>query len=229
MMHDGKPKSPQTGTNGFTCMVSPDGTPLCADENAMAWRKAAASKSDPPNKVGFIYMLAGDTGTNNEAAGLKTHEHWVQTGPHVMIMGPAVREMGGYPRTVDVADPTQPYVMFPGTPYEHLMLPVAAASGSIGEADRDGRSGEPVLRAGGPDEVRQGHGTQADIGLIDRPISGDVRTRTRRRTECRHEPRGSLIPVPDRLRAARVRAHCHPSHAAFSLGKRAKPLRPLCP
>lgn len=127
MMQDGKPKSLQTGTNGFTCMVSPDGTPLCADENAMAWRKAAASKSDPPNKVGFIYMLAGDTGTNNEAAGLKTHEHWVQTGPHVMIMGPAVREMGGYPRNVDVPDPMQPYVMYPGTPYEHLMLPVAAA------------------------------------------------------------------------------------------------------
>lgn len=127
MMQDGKPKSLQTGTNGFTCMVGADGTPLCADENAMAWRKAAASKSDPPNKVGFIYMLAGDTGTNNEAAGLKTHEHWVQTGPHVMIMGPAVREMGGYPRNVDVPDPMQPYVMYPGTPYEHLMLPVAAA------------------------------------------------------------------------------------------------------
>jgi hypothetical protein len=26
-----------------------------------------------------------------------------------------------------VADPTQPYVMFPGTKYEHLMLPVTAA------------------------------------------------------------------------------------------------------
>jgi hypothetical protein len=44
-----------------------------------------------------------------------------------MIVGPPVREMGGYPRSVDVTNPTQPYVMFPGTPYEHLMLPVAAA------------------------------------------------------------------------------------------------------
>jgi hypothetical protein len=33
----------------------------------------------------------------------------------------------GYPRSADVSDPTQPYVMFPGTPYEHLMLPVNAA------------------------------------------------------------------------------------------------------
>jgi hypothetical protein len=125
MMQDGKPKSLQTGTNGFTCMIGGDGTPLCADENAMAWRKAAASKSDPPNKIGFIYMLAGDTGTNNAVPEQRaSHQHWVQTGPHVMIVGPMVREMAGYPRTADVADPKQLYVMAPGTPYEHLMLPV---------------------------------------------------------------------------------------------------------
>jgi hypothetical protein len=34
--------------------------------------------------------------------------------------------MGGYPRNADVADATQPYVMWPGTKYEHLMLPVGA-------------------------------------------------------------------------------------------------------
>jgi hypothetical protein len=46
--------------------------------------------------------------------------------PHVMIVGSMVREMSGYPRSADVADPTQPYVMYPGTKYEHLMLPVTA-------------------------------------------------------------------------------------------------------
>jgi hypothetical protein len=128
MMQDGKPKLLQTGTNGFTCSIGGDGTPACADENAVAWQKAVASKSDPPNKVGFIYMLAGDTGANNQDPHQRaSHQHWVQTGPHVMIVGPAVREMGGYPRNVDVTNPTQPYVMFPGSPYEHLMLPVATA------------------------------------------------------------------------------------------------------
>jgi hypothetical protein len=34
--------------------------------------------------------------------------------------------MQGYPRTAD-PDVTRPYVMWPGTPYEHLMLPVGAA------------------------------------------------------------------------------------------------------
>jgi hypothetical protein len=69
-------------------------------------------------------MLAGDTGTTNHHPHQReTRMHWVQTGPHVMIVGPGVREMMGYPRNVDVSDARQPYVMFPGTPYEHLMLP----------------------------------------------------------------------------------------------------------
>jgi hypothetical protein len=128
MTQDGKERSLQTGTNGFTCLINRDGTPLCAYEAGTAWSKAVVSKSDPPNKIGFIYMLAGDTGTTNHDPYQKeTHQHWVQTGPHVMIVGPMVREMSGYPRSADVADASQPYVMWPGTKYEHLMLPVAAA------------------------------------------------------------------------------------------------------
>lgn len=60
MIQDGQPHSLQIGVNGFTCSISSDGTPLCADENGMAWWEAVGSKSDPPNKIGFIYMLAGD-------------------------------------------------------------------------------------------------------------------------------------------------------------------------
>ena len=124
-LKDGTTKTLQSGTNGFTCFVGNDGTPLCADDNALAWLKAAGAKTEPPNKIGFIYMLAGDTGTNNEAAGQRaSHQHWVQTGPHVMIVGPMVKDMAGYSRTTDVVDATQPYAMYPGTPYEHLMLPV---------------------------------------------------------------------------------------------------------
>jgi hypothetical protein len=117
---DGTTKTLQTGSNGFTCMINGDGVPLCADDNGLAWMKSIGAKQDPPNKVGFIYMLAGDTGTNNAAAGVTEHQHWVQTGPHVMIVGPAVEDMPGYSRAVDVKDPTQPYSMYPGTTYEHL-------------------------------------------------------------------------------------------------------------
>jgi len=124
MMQEGKPRELQAGSNGFTCLINPQGTPLCADQNAMEWRKAVSERTQPPDKMGFIYMLAGDTGTTNHDPHQRdTHLHWVQTGPHVMVVGPRVREMVGYSRTVDVADASQPYVMYPGTPYEHLMLP----------------------------------------------------------------------------------------------------------
>jgi hypothetical protein len=124
MMQGGKARELQRGSNGYTCLISPDGTPLCADQNGMEWIKAVGDRTQPPDKIGFIYMLAGDTGAaNHHPHQRETRLHWVQTGPHVMVVGPRVREMAGYPRTLDVADPAQPYVMFPGTPYEHLMLP----------------------------------------------------------------------------------------------------------
>jgi len=124
MMEGGKPKQLQAGSNGFTCLIGPDGTPLCADQNGMEWVQSVGARTPPPDKIGFIYMLAGDTGTSNHDPHQRdSRQHWVQTGPHVMIVGPRVREMMGYPRNVDVADANQPYVMFPGTPYEHLMLP----------------------------------------------------------------------------------------------------------
>jgi hypothetical protein len=123
---DGSSKTVQTGSNGFTCFIDKYGTPECDDQNAMEWRKALQANQSPPNKIGFIFMLAGDTGTSNhDSTERHTHQHWVQTGPHVMIVGGAAHEMlGPYPRELDVKDPTQPFVMFPGKPNEHLMIPV---------------------------------------------------------------------------------------------------------
>ena len=57
-------------------------------------------------------FLSGQISTHTER---HTHQHWVQTGPHVMIVGGAAREMlSAYRRDLDVKDPTQPFVMFPG-------------------------------------------------------------------------------------------------------------------
>ena len=133
---DGSSRTIQTGSNGFTCFIGNDGTPECDDENAMEWRKALMAKQTPPNKIGFIFMLDGDTGTSNhDSAERHTHQHWVQTGPHVMIVGGAAREMlSAYPRDLDVKDPTQPYVMFPGKPNEHLMIPVHSEPLTTGSA-----------------------------------------------------------------------------------------------
>jgi len=131
MTADGKMKVVQQGTNGWTCMPGQVGTagapsPMCADKPAMEWVEAWLNKGPAPQKLGFIYMMHGDNGASNSDPYSRTEapdNNWVKTGPHVMIVGAEAKGMmQGYPRTAKVADPTVPYVMWPGTPYEHLML-----------------------------------------------------------------------------------------------------------
>lgn len=111
------------GKNGWTCAVDVDGTPFCADAAGLEWYRAISTQAEPPDKSGFIYMMAGDVGTSNHDPYATDKSHWVKTGPHVMIVGKAAREMAAnYPNKMD-PDPTHPYVMYPGNKYEHLMLP----------------------------------------------------------------------------------------------------------
>jgi hypothetical protein len=125
MQASGSPKVIQTGNNGFTCLLLDPTTPMCADKNAVAWMHALMTNAPPPDAVGFVYMLAGDDGASNTdpmAKGPTATNHWVKTGPHVMIVGPSAKLMG-YPMTAD-ADSSSPYVMWPNTPYAHVMIPV---------------------------------------------------------------------------------------------------------
>ncbi len=119
MSADGQMKAIQAGTNG--------GAPMCADKAAMEWAKAWKAKGPAPQKLGFIYMLSGDNGTSNTdpyATEETPNNNWIKTGSHVMIVGAEAKSMmAGYPRAAK-PDPAKPYVMWPGTPYEHLMLPV---------------------------------------------------------------------------------------------------------
>jgi hypothetical protein len=123
---DGKMRVVREGTSGWTCM-DPNHAPMCADKAAMEWAQAWQGKGPAPQKLGFIYMLKGDGGVSNTDPYAKeqtTDNNWVKTGPHVMIVGAEARSMmQAYPRDPK-ADPDKPYVMWPGTPYEHLMLPV---------------------------------------------------------------------------------------------------------
>jgi hypothetical protein len=127
-MQGGAMRTIQTGTNGFTCMLAPPvGEPMCADKNAMAWIQSYASHTAPPDGIGFVYMLAGDQGASNTdpyASSATADNHWIKTGPHVMIVGPTAKTMG-YPMTSD-PDVTRPYVMWAETPYAHIMIPVSA-------------------------------------------------------------------------------------------------------
>ena len=73
-------------------------------------------------------MLSGyDVGGSNTdpyAMSKTADNHWVVTGPHVMIVGPASKSLG-LTSTTDV-DPAKPYMMWVGTPYEHAMIPVGS-------------------------------------------------------------------------------------------------------
>jgi hypothetical protein len=119
------------GAGGFTCMAdnpaTPGPDPMCGDANAMAWADAwMGHKAPPAGKTGFMYMLEGGTDASNvdPYAQAPTREnHWVKTGPHVMVVGGG-SSLDGYPATPQ-PDTTKPYVMWPGTPYAHLMIPVS--------------------------------------------------------------------------------------------------------
>jgi hypothetical protein len=125
----GKMRTLREGANGFTCMAdnpeTPGPDPMCGDKNAMEWIDAWVAHKNPPDKIGFMYMLSGGTDASNTdpyATKPDAKNHWVSTGPHVMIVGPGARALG-YPRDAD-PNTKEPYVMWAGTPYEHVMIPV---------------------------------------------------------------------------------------------------------
>jgi hypothetical protein len=97
------------------------------DKNALDWVMAWAGHKTPvPGKIGFMYMLAGGTDASNTdpyATKPDAKSHWVKTGAHVMIVGADSSFYALYPKLVD-PDTSVPYVMWAGTPYQHLMAPV---------------------------------------------------------------------------------------------------------
>lgn len=131
MEADGKMRTLRKGSNGFTCMpgspVIPGPSQMCMDANGMEWAGAWIGHKDPPaGKVGMMYMLAGGTDASNTdpyASKPMKNNHWVKTGPHIMIMGADASFYDSYPKSAD-PDTAQPYVMWAGTPYQHLMVPV---------------------------------------------------------------------------------------------------------
>lgn len=128
MESDGKMTKLREGNNGFTCMVL-NGEKMCADANSLEFFDAMMKHQLPPDKLGLVYMLSGhDAGASNTdpfATGKTADNHWVVTGPHIMILGSASKSFG---LSKDAeADPTKPYMMWAGTPYEHAMIPVTNA------------------------------------------------------------------------------------------------------
>jgi hypothetical protein len=126
---NGAIKTLREGTNGWTCMpdnpATPGHDPMCMDANALKWAQAwMAHKPPPANNVGLMYMLQGGSdASNTDPWGDKpSNGKWVETGPHVMVVG-AQSLNALYPMNA-TPDTSKPYVMFGGTPYAHVMVPV---------------------------------------------------------------------------------------------------------
>lgn len=124
------------GSGPYTCLPSPPdfAGPMCHDEQFMAWMGALmkGEPAPPTTAIGTSYMLAGDFpkgGASNidPAARTPTAENqWVIEGPHVMIIVPDAALLKGLPTTPDADGP---YVMWPDSPYAHVMWPVAERPG----------------------------------------------------------------------------------------------------
>ena len=126
----GKIRTLRPGSNGWTCMPddpsTPGPDPMCLDKPAMEWLHALMAKQKPPARVGFIYMLAGGSDASNTdpyASKPTSGDQWITTGPHVMVVGADQAFYDTYPKDAD-PDTSVPYVMWAGTPYQHLMAPV---------------------------------------------------------------------------------------------------------
>ena len=117
------------GSGEFTCLpTAPDmqGTaPMCMDQPWMAWGEAWQNRTEVAiDRVGISYMLAGDDGGSNidpYAEGPTEDNEWVVSGPHLMVIVPDIALLEGIPTDPDNGGP---FVMWKGTPYAHIMVPL---------------------------------------------------------------------------------------------------------
>ena len=126
------------GTNGWRCepfMPMPEGgfenahsaAPACSDKNSVAWANAYKAGTVPDMEGdGWMWMIHGDLGVDNFTIGTDGqkdagHKHYIESGPHMMLMPKDPASLKGL--TTDF-NSGGPYIMFQGTGYDHVMIPV---------------------------------------------------------------------------------------------------------
>ncbi len=129
----GDAKELRAGSNGWVCRpddpTSPTNDPRCLDAN---WLNVFGLDFGPEREaqtaLGIAYMLQGDSvADNDDPAALEppTGQEWQIDPPHLMIAS-----SHPWDPTLFSSDHHSggPWLMFPGTPAEHLMVPVAEHS-----------------------------------------------------------------------------------------------------
>jgi hypothetical protein len=130
------------GTNGWTAMAAnPRGMAdpengwkdaheamaMVGDAQAMKWAMAFMNGKTPEmDHDGWAWMLHGDMGEDNTKQLVfkkedATEGHWIESGAHLMLMPKDPSSLKG--QTTDF-NSGAPYIMFEGTGYDHIMIPV---------------------------------------------------------------------------------------------------------
>ena len=128
------PRQLRAGNNGWVCFPSSpaefgaasQGDPMCLDKQWQVWGDAWEHKTPPKvTGTGIAYMLKGDKGASNTdpfATGPTPDNQWVVSPPHIMVLYEDTKMLDAFP-----TDPKSggPWVMWKGTPYAHLMVPIS--------------------------------------------------------------------------------------------------------
>lgn len=127
------------GTNGWICMPSipaaagdPGFGPMCLDSSSQEFFAAMRQREDPAiESIGISYMLQGNVQASASDPFAKSptpDNQWVEMGPSLMIVTPDTAALAGLP-----GEPAPgPWIMWKGTPYAHVMVPVAGPLGTAG-------------------------------------------------------------------------------------------------
>ena len=130
-MTDMSKRQLRAGTNGWVCYADVK-EPMCLDKEWQKWMEAWMSKSDLKiNGTGIGYMLRGDQGASNTdpfATGPTADNQWVVAPPHIMVLYQDPKMLDSYS-----TDPKSggPWVMWKGTPYAHVMVPVSSTKAAM--------------------------------------------------------------------------------------------------
>ena len=118
------------GSNGWYCFPdvpsTPGNDPACYDQTWLDWNYAFVANQEPTVTVpGLAYMLQGGSDASNTdpfATEPAAGEEWVTSPAHIMILLPGEIDLTAFSSDHNAGGP---FVMWAGTPYEHIMMPVA--------------------------------------------------------------------------------------------------------
>lgn len=130
----------RSGSNGWTCQSgNPRPIPengwknaheamaTCHDDEGTKWMMGYMSGTKPNmDRDSYMWMLNGDMGEDNTTAGVINKKdaapgQWIESGPHLMLMPKNPSSLDNFSTDFTTG---APYVMFAGTDYAHLMIPV---------------------------------------------------------------------------------------------------------